>query len=95
MGLAERRKGAQGERELASLLPGAHKISGMYLPGPDLDWNGYTVEVKRRADGFKFDYRHLQDAQILAKRADRQDWLLTMRIDTMLDLMDIARLGEH
>lgn len=95
MGAAERSKGALGERELASLLPGAVKRSGMYTPGHDVDWMGMTVEVKRRRDGFKFDYRHLEDAQILAKRADRQDWLLTMRLDTLLDLLDIARLGEH
>ncbi len=62
----------------------------MYRPGPDLIWHGRPVEVKARKDGFKFDYRHLRDVEILAKRADRNEWLLVMRIDTLLDLLDEA-----
>ena len=90
MGSASRRKGADGERELASLLPGAYKISGMYQPGADCLWRERLVEVKRRKEGFRFDYKHLEDVEILAKREDRNDWLLTMKIDTLIDLMDEA-----
>lgn len=95
MGAASRDKGARGERELVSLLPGARKVSTMYKPGEDVEWNGYRIEVKRRREGFKFDYRHLQDVELLAKRADREPWLITMRLDTLLDLLDIAALREH
>ena len=88
MGASSRRKGQEGERELASLLPGAHKISGMYQPGADVLWRERLIEVKRRREGFVFDYKHLRDVEILAKRADREDWLLTMRLDTLIDLME-------
>ena len=88
MGSAERSKGARGERELVSLLPGAVKVSAMYKPGHDVEWLGYTIEVKRRKTGFKFDYTHLRDAQILAKRADNSDWLITMTLDTLLDMIE-------
>ena len=89
MGKSSRDKGARGERELASLLPGALKVSGMYRPGPDIIWLDREVEVKRRREGFKFDYRNLENAQLLFKRADRADWLVTMRLDTLLDLLDL------
>ena len=88
MGSAERSKGARGERELVSLLPGATKVSRSGYTGHDVEWLGYTIEVKRRATGFAFDYKHLQDAQILAKRSDRNDWLITMRLDTLLDIIE-------
>ncbi len=87
-GRKSRDKGARMEREIASLLPGAEKISGMYRPGADVAWRGLEIEVKARADGFKFDYRHLRDVQILAKRADRQPWLLVMTVDVLLDLIN-------
>ena len=88
MGKPSRDKGARGERELTHLLPGAQKISGMYQASPDLLWRERTVEAKRRKEGFVFDYTNLKDVQILAKRADNQEWLLTMTIDTLLDLLD-------
>lgn len=94
MGSAERSKGARGEREAASLLPGARKVSGMYKPGGDLIWKDRTVEVKRRADGFRTDYRWLIDTHIVLKRADRKPWLVTLELDTLLDLLDEARLEE-
>ncbi len=87
-GRKSRSKGARRELELAALLPGAVKVSGMYKTGHDVEWLGRPIEVKARADGFKFDYRHLRDVEILAKRADRQEWLVTMRIPTLLDLLE-------
>lgn len=95
MGSAERRKGADGERELASLLPGATKVSAMYKPGEDIQWMGRRIEVKRRKTGFRFDYTHLQDVELLAKRTDYNEWLITLRLDTLLDLLDEARLNER
>lgn len=90
-----RRKGAGGERELAALLPNAIKISRSYQPGADVVWMGYNIEVKRRSNGFKTDYKWLQDAPIVAKRADRKPWLVVLELDTLLDLMDHAALREH
>ncbi len=87
-GAHSRRKGSRRELELAALLPGAVKVSGMYKTGHDVEWLGRPIEVKARAEGFVFDYKHLRDVEILAKRADRQEWLLTMRIDTLLDLIE-------
>ncbi len=87
-GNRSRRKGARRELEVAELLPGAVKISRMYQPGADLIWRSRLIEVKARADGFKFDYRHLRDVSLLAKKADRQPWLITMELTTMLDMLD-------
>jgi len=90
MAKASRSKGQRGEREARDVLPGAVKVSAMYKPGEDLEWMGCTVEVKRRAKGFAFDYKQLRDAQILLKRADRKQWLVTMEVSTLIDLMDGA-----
>jgi len=94
MGSAERRKGARGELEIVGLLPGARKVSAMYKPGPDVEWRNRTIEVKRRATGFQTDYKWLSDAQIVLKRSDRNGWLATMELDTLLDLLDEARLEQ-
>lgn len=85
---SQRRKGRIGENELAARLPGARRISAPGLPGPDVIWRDRDVEVKRRKDGFVFDYTHLEDAQILCKRADRKPWLMVATIDTILDLLE-------
>lgn len=90
MAEASRRKGARGEREAAEAL-GATKISRAYQPGEDLDWRGRAVEVKRRADGFKSLYKWLDDAGLVMMRADRKDWLVAMRVEELLDLMEEAR----
>ena len=69
-------------------MPGAEKISRAWANGADLQWRDMPVEVKRRAEGFRFDYRNLEDVHMLLKRADREDWLVTMRLDTLLDMLD-------
>lgn len=92
--MTSRRKGASGERELAALI-GATKVSRSGYQGHDVEWLGRTGEVKRRREGFKFDYRHLEDVEFLFKRADRAEWLVTMRVDTLLDILEEARLLER
>jgi hypothetical protein len=83
-----REKGAGAERELAKLLS-AEKVSGMYRPGPDLHWEGYPVEVKRRAQPIsKRIWMLLQDTPILMERADRDDWYVHLSLSTLLDLKD-------
>ena len=91
MGKASRDKGDRQERKIAHLLPGARKVSRMYQPGEDLIWRDRTVEVKVRGDGFRLLYRWLEDVELLAIQADRQDPLMVMRIDpTLLDLLETA-----
>lgn len=91
-GAGNRRKGAQGERELASLLPGARKISRSGYTGPDLEWRDRHVEVKRRKSGtgFRMIISWLQDAQMVMMREDRGEWIVAMRLDELLDLLEEA-----
>jgi hypothetical protein len=86
---SEREKGARRERQIAEIL-GATKISMAWQPGPDLEWLGRMVEVKARRDGWKQLYRWLEDAQILALKADRKEWLIVLRADELLDLIEEA-----
>ena len=91
-GKPSRDKGARRELEGARLI-GATKISRMYGPGPDLKLpDGRFVEVKALANGWKKLHRWLSDdAQILMLKADRQPWLVTMTLETYLDLIDEAK----
>ncbi len=103
-GARSRNKGRRGENEFVKVCNAygvdAVRISEAGLPGPDVSaFHAQDVEVKRRAAGFfKFDYANLRDAQILAKRSDYEEWLLTMRLFTYLDSLDDAydrgRAGE-
>ena len=90
MAESQRRKGAAGERELVRLLPGSRKVSGMYVEGPDLVWlGGRMVEVKRRKRGaFAMLYRWIEDVQLLAVRADNREWLIVVRIEDLLDMIE-------
>ncbi len=94
MGASQRRKGQTGELEAAKVLPGAQKISKMYVPGPDLLWNNYYVEVKRRRDMYQSMNTiaaYLDtDSQIYMTRLDRKGWLVVMAPDTLLDMLDDA-----
>ncbi len=90
MGKRSRNTGNREERHLASLLPGARKISRSGYRGPDIEWRGRDVEAKFRGDGFKMIYRWLRDVQILAIRRLREPWLLVMSVPVLLDLLDEA-----
>ena len=88
MGKAERDKGARREREVAQIM-GAEKISRMYQEGPDLFWNGEWIEVKARANGFRTLYKWLEgEATIIAHKADRQPWLVTLTLEDFLRLTE-------
>ncbi|BAQ93866.1 Archaeal Holliday junction resolvase [uncultured Mediterranean phage uvMED] len=104
MGKASRDKGGRREREardqLKANLPGFEVVkvplSGAVATHPgDLTLTTprgveLVVEVKARADGFRLDRKWLSGADILLKKADREDWLITMR------LKDLPRLvGER
>ena len=88
MGKAARDKGNRRERELTALLPGAQKISAMYKPGPDLIWNGRLIEVKARQTGMKKAYDWLEDANMLAYKADRKPWLIILPLNELLDILE-------
>ena len=85
---ASRDKGNSGEREIAKIL-GANKVSAMYKPGADLDWNGYPVEVKRYAKPVsKKIHTILEEVPILVERCDRGEWIAHLRVTDLLDLME-------
>lgn len=95
MGKASRDKGARGELEFAKLV-GGHRVplsgavegygNDVVLP------NGMKAEVKRRASGFKTLYEWVLDERekpdIVAFRADRKPWLVTMTAEKYRDMMD-------
>lgn len=90
-GSHSRRKGRRGENELAAILHelGARRISEAGSPGPDLALgSGHVIEVKRRAttDGFSLPERLLNGAAIVALRADKREWLICMRPETLIDI---------
>ena len=96
-----KRKGDSGEREIVSLfdlagfpahripLSGAVKTAGGRYAGDvkiTLEGVEHTGEVKRRADGFREDYKWLEESDMLFKRADRKEWLVTLPLKTLLKL---------
>ena len=91
MSNSQRRKGADYERLVAKVM-GATKISGMYLPGPDLRWREVYVECRRRKDTYQSMntiVRELDgDASLYVTALDRGDSFVVMRLDTLLDLID-------
>ena len=86
-GKSSRDKGARGELELAHII-GAEKVSGYMVPGPDLVWMGLSVEVKRRKTnrGFALPEGLLREADLVAVRADRGEWVISMSVDTLLKI---------
>jgi len=93
-----RDKGCRGEREIVNLLKD-HKIDAERVPlsgscqgsyGGDVRLQimgkNLTMEVKLREDGFRELYKWLEDRDILCMRADRRDWLVTMKLGKFLEL---------
>ena len=61
----------------------------MYKDGPDLKWGDYWIECKKRASGFKTLYKWLNDdAAMVVHAADRRGDLITMYLDTFLDILE-------
>lgn len=95
MGKSQRDKGARGEREIVSLLPGSKRVP---LSGAiegysnDVVWNGLGIEVKRRKSGFKQLYEWVEDERekpdLVALRTDNNQWLVAMTLDKFKELMD-------
>ncbi len=61
----------------------------MYKPGPDLQWRGYYIEVKRYKDPLSKKITDLlEDAPIVMERADRGEWVAHLKVADLLDLLD-------
>lgn len=91
MGKRSRNKGARGEREVARLLGGERVplsgASGGSFTG-DVRALELLWEVKLRGNGFRQLYRWLEGVDALAVRADRQEWLAVMPLETLLKLLE-------
>lgn len=100
MGKASRDKGGRGEREFAKLIGGVRvPLSGAQegFKG-DVKGLGMSWEIKRRRDGFKQLYAWLEDEReqpdAVAMRADRKDWIVCMKLDRFLKLMEEENRSE-
>lgn len=98
-GKPPRRKGDNGERELARLLGGRRiplsgAAGGEFAGDVEVPGLG-RGEVKRRQDGFKQLYKWLEGRDFLAVRADRREWLITMRAETVVRLLEAAKKEER
>jgi hypothetical protein len=73
---------------------GGVKISGMYLPGPDLKWRDLYVECRKRGRGTGYQSMNKivweldGDASVYVTALDYGDDFVVMRLTTLLDLLD-------
>jgi Holliday junction resolvase len=102
MGASQRRKGNCGERELVHVLqaagiparrvPLSGSMSATGFGGDVLADFGHghevVLEVKRRGQGFARIYGWLQDCYALAFRGDREEWLIAMRLEDLIELIE-------
>lgn len=90
-GKSPKRKGSNGEREFARLIGGRRVPLSGSAGGPyagDVEWPGVgRGEVKRRKSGFRQLYTWLEGRDFLALRADRQEWLVVMRLEKVMELI--------
>lgn len=98
MGRASKRKGYEGEREFAHLT-GGHRVplSGA-MDGYEGDVtlpNGWMAEVKRQKSGLKTLYNWVlherEDPDVVAFRADRMPWIVTMELDKFMYLIECEK----
>jgi hypothetical protein len=100
MGKKSRDKGYRLEHELvlklnemgfnAERVPLSGGAGGSFTG--DLIINGKKAEVKGRATGFKEIYKWLEPVDFLFIRADRQEWLVVMRVkdlDVIKELLEV------
>ena len=90
MGKRSRDKGARAEREFAKLISGERVplsgAAGGRFAG-DVIGLGLRWEIKRRENGFRQLYGWLENADALAVRADRREWLVVIPLDKFLQLV--------
>lgn len=101
-GAANKRKGAQGEREFAALIGGTRvPLSGAMGGDYSNDViapNGWQVEVKRRKSGLKVLYDWIEDERerpdCVAFRQDRKQWLVVMTAERFIELLHAAKYED-
>ncbi len=97
MGLRSRRKGKRGERQIVNLAR-AHGLTAertwttSQSSDPterrcDVTVAGTRCQVKVQADGFNTLYDALAGVQAAFLKADRREWLVTMRAVDYLELL--------
>jgi hypothetical protein len=101
-GRKSKRKGYEGEREFASLIPGSKRVPLSGSVGGDhsndvILPNGWRAEVKRRKSGMKqlYDWLNQSNPDVVAFRADRQEWIVSMRLEKFLELMGGKENGTN
>jgi len=93
----QKEKGSRFERELVDKAK-AHGLEAYRVPlsGAGSIKNDvhikvgrtlWEIEAKKRADGFKFLYEHIADADVLVVGADRQKPLAVIDYEDFLDLL--------
>ena len=94
----QKEKGSRFEREIVELARlrdmEAHRVP---LSGSAAGFKGdvhikkgreiWVIEAKKRADGFKFLYQHLDGADVLVVGADRKQALAVLDLGDYLDLL--------
>lgn len=98
MGRSAKQKGNRGEREFAELT-GGHRVplSGAVdgYEGDVILPNGWMAEVKRRKSGLKTLYdwvlNEREEPDVVAFRADRMPWIVTMELDKFMYLLECER----
>jgi hypothetical protein len=97
-----RRKGGVGELEVLHIGQDAGfavtKRSRMYRAGHDLDWPllgiDRALEVKRHAAGQARLYGWLDGVFAVVHRADRREWLITLRLSDAIATAKAAERSE-
>lgn len=91
-GARSRSKGLRREREAAALLGGERVplsgSAGGSFTGDLLLPNGWKVECKARADGWRTLYAQLDGVDVLALKADRRPWLAVLPLATLVQLLE-------
>ena len=107
MSKMQRTKGAAGERELAEILTATlgvkinRKLGQARDGGDDIQTGPYRWEVKRRARLSVYDFMEQieaacgpTDTPVVAMRADHKGWLVMMRLEDILPLLQGELVGE-
>lgn len=98
MGKRSRDKGARAEREFAKLISGERVplsgAAGGRFAG-DVVGLGLRWECKRRANGFRQLYGWLENADALAVRADRREWLIVIPLERFMELLERGKQDGH
>lgn len=97
MSASQRRKGANGEREICSLLSDAlgfnvsRRLGQARDSGHDIDIPGFSAEVKRRKK-IALLYEAMEQAEtgkgtpVVGLRSDGKAWLVVMKLDDWIKL---------